>query len=161
MLKYRRNGQYEDIPHYIVDKLGNVFYIFDTNYYSKGINEIVDKKLIKIALENHGWLKKNTITGFLHNWIGDTYRAEPYYSSWRNHLFWDKYTKEQLTSLKNKVDELCDKHNINKKIITTNNLIKNPHKINGILFKSNYSDIYTDINNSFNLNIFEDYDKIK
>ena len=67
-LKYRRNGQYDDIPHFIVSKLGQVYQVFDTNHSSVTFNDPrKDKKMIKIAIENLGWLNKNTITGILNN----------------------------------------------------------------------------------------------
>ena len=70
-LKYRNDGKYEDIPHYVISKSGRVFKIFDTDYSSKtfGTRDI-DRKMVKIAIENLGWLNKNTITGVLYNWIG-------------------------------------------------------------------------------------------
>ena len=55
-LKYRNDGKYDDIPHYIITKTGKVLTIFDANYSSKtfGVKNI-DNKQIKIALENLGW----------------------------------------------------------------------------------------------------------
>ena len=71
-LKYRKNGKYEDVPHFIVTKLGTVYQLFDSNHTSNTFDNFkIDKKQIKIAVENLGWLTKNTITGVLNNWIGD------------------------------------------------------------------------------------------
>jgi hypothetical protein len=54
-IKYRRNGKYDDIPHFIVSKLGQVFQIYDTNYYSNTFNHpFKDNRMIKIAIENLG-----------------------------------------------------------------------------------------------------------
>jgi hypothetical protein len=154
-IKYRRDGAFTDIPHYIVNKLGIVHSIFDTKYYSVTFDDpTIDKKIIKIAIENLGWLNKNTITGVLYNWIGDAYRSEPYTKSWRNHIFWDKYTDSQLNSIVMLCDMLCDKHNIPKQSVPSQGLYNNVDKIEGIICKSNFSDIYTDINPSFNFNIF-------
>jgi hypothetical protein len=75
--------------------------------------------MIKIAIENLGWLNKNTITGVLNNWIGDPYRSEPHIRNWRNHYFWDKYGETQLLSLSNLCDGLCDKHKISKQEFQT------------------------------------------
>jgi hypothetical protein len=87
-LKHRKNGKYEDIPHFIITKMGVVYQLFDTKYSSNTFNDSnVDKKQIKIAMENLGWLNKNTITGFLNNWIGDPYRTDPHIRNWRNHYF--------------------------------------------------------------------------
>lgn len=160
-LKYRNNGNYKIIPNYIIDKTGVVYKLFDTNYYSETFGDVnIDKKIIKISLENLGWLSKNTITGTLHNWIGDAYRLEPYFKPWRNHVFWDRYTREQIDSLQKLCHIICDQHNIDKQIVSNNSYFNNAHKFKGILYKSNYSDIYTDINPSFDFNILNEYAKL-
>lgn len=154
-IKYRNGGQYEDIPHFVVSKLGVVHEIFDTDYSSKTFdNPDVDKRIIKIALENLGWLNKNTITGVLNNWIGDPYRSEPHIRSWRNYFFWDKYTDVQLETTHQLCESLCKKHNIPEKMVSSNGYFERSYKFKGIVCKSNYSDIYTDINPSFNFNYF-------
>ena len=117
-IKYRKNGKYEDVPHFVVSKLGMVYQLFDTNYSSNTFdNPKVDRKQIKIAVENLGWLNKNTITGILHNWIGDPYRSEPHIRNWRNYYFWDKYGETQLNSLAELCEHLCDKHEIYKQTV--------------------------------------------
>ena len=78
-IKYRKNGEYEDVPHFVVSKLGVIYQLFDTNHTSNTFNDpTIDKKQIKIAIENLGWLNKNTITVVLNNCIGDPYSSEPY-----------------------------------------------------------------------------------
>ena len=105
-IKYRNNNRYDEIPHFIVTKLGIIYQLYDTKYYSKTFDiKKIDKQFIKIAIENLGWLNKNTITGFLSNWIGDPYRTEPFVSNWRNYHFWDKYNDIQLE----KISTLCQK----------------------------------------------------
>ena len=154
-IKYRRFGKFDDVPHFVITKMGDIYQIFDTNYSSTTFDDPeIDKKIIKIALENLGWLNKNTINGFLYNWIGDPYRTEPYIKTWRNHHFWDKYTDEQYSSLINLCEFLTDKHQIEKNVIPSQGYFKNAPKFKGIICKSNFSDIYTDINPSFNFNIF-------
>jgi hypothetical protein len=154
-LKYRKNGNYDDIPHFIVTKLGIVYQIFDTDYYSSTFqNSKIDKKLIKIAIENLGWLNKNTITGYLNNWIGDPYRSEPYIRNWRQYYFWDKYEEIQLRPLSELCEHICDKHNIFKQVVPSQGFLENVSNFKGIVCKSNFSNIYTDINPSFNFRIF-------
>ena len=154
-LKYRRNGQYDDIPHFIVSKLGQVYQVFDTNHSSVTFNDPrKDKKMIKIAIENLGWLNKNTITGILNNWIEDLYRSEPHIRSWRNNFFWDKYNDTQLQMVSELCEYLCDKHDIVKQTVPSQGYIENISNFKGIVCKSNFSSIYTDINPSFNLGIF-------
>jgi len=154
-LKYRHNEQYDDIPHYIITKTGRIIHVFDTNYYSKTFGKPeIDKRLVKIALENLGWLNKNTITGVLHNWIGDPYRLEPHIQKWREHYFWDPYTEEQFKSVVRLTKEICEKHNIPYQTVPGQGYLSNVRKFTGIVCKSNFLNIYTDINPSFNFNIF-------
>lgn len=153
-IKHRKNGGYENIPHFVISKLGVVYQLFDTNYYSESnIDNDIDKKSIKIALENLGWLNKNTITGVLNNWIGDPYRGEPYVKNWRMHFYWDTYTDLQMESLSELCINLCDTHIIKKETIYSQQYIQNVNKYEGVICKSNFSDIYTDINPSFNFNL--------
>lgn len=159
-IKHRRNGRFDDIPHYVISKQGSIFQIFDTNHSSTTFNDPeIDKKQIKIALENLGWLNKNTITGFLYNWIGDPYRSQPHIKSWRNHHFWDKYSDDQLKSLKELSDFLCNKHDITNRSVPSQGYFVNAPHFSGIVCKSNFSDIYTDINPSFNFNIFTEHEQ--
>jgi hypothetical protein len=154
-MRYRKNGGYEDIPHFIVSKLGVVYKLFDPNHSSKTFyNPQVDKKQIKIAIENLGWLNKNTITGVLNNWIGDPYRSEPHIRNWRNYYFWDKYNDSQMESLSELCEDLCEKHGIFKQIVPSQGYLENVSNFKGIVCKSNFSNIYTDINPSFNFRIF-------
>lgn len=154
-LKYRQNEKYDNIPHYIITKQGKVIKLFDTNYSSKTFGTpAVDKMMVKIAIENLGWLNKNTITGVLYNWIGDPYRAEPYIKKWRNYYFWDPYTEDQLNSLVELSKEICKNHNIPYQTVPSQGYLSNAIKFTGIVCKSNFLNIYTDINPSFNFNIF-------
>jgi hypothetical protein len=156
-LKYRRNGNYDEIPHFIVTKLGTVYQLFDTNHYSNTFDyPEIDKQFIKIAIENLGWLHKNTITGFLTNWIGDPYRSEPYTKGWRNYNFWDKYEDQQMDVVQQLCEHICELHNIPKISVQSSGYIENAVYLKGIVCKSNYSNIYTDINPSFNFRFFKD-----
>ena len=154
-LKYRNNGQYEDIPHYIITKSGKIIEIFDSHYWSKTFNDSnVDRRMVKIAMENLGWLNKNTITGVLHNWIGDPYRSDPYIKKWRDHYFWDPYSEDQLRSLVILSKQICETHKIPYQTVPSQGYLSNVRKFDGIVCKSNFLNIYTDINPSLNFNIF-------
>lgn len=153
-LKYRNNNKYEYIPHYIVTKQGKILKIFDTNYSSKTFDSKIDNKQIKIALENLGWLNKNTITGVLYNWIGDPYRSEPYIKKWRDYYFWDPYSESQLNALVELCKDICKEHNVPYQTVPSQGYLSNAIKFTGIICKSNFLNIYTDINPSFNFNIF-------
>lgn len=154
-IKYRKNGVYEDIPHFVISKLGVVYQLFDTKYSSNTFNDPkIDNRQIKIAIENLGWLNKNTITGVLNNWIGDPYRSDPFIRNWRNYYFWDPYTESQMNSLSELCEDLCDEHEIFKQMVPSQGYMERAPNFHGIVCKSNFSSIYTDINPSFNFNIF-------
>jgi len=156
MLKNRNNGKYEDIPHYIITKTGQVINVFNSNHYSMTFNDPkVDKQVIKIAIENLGWLKKNTITGVLNNWINEAYRGKPYIRAWRGYFFWDTYTEQQLNSLNILVNQICENHDIPYESLLSSGYIKNISKFSGIVCKSNFQTIYKDINPSFDYKIFK------
>jgi hypothetical protein len=163
-LKYRKNGKYEDIPHYIVSKLGMVYKVTDVENCTNTFNDPkIDNKQIKIAIENLGWFHKNTITGVLNNWIGDPYRSEPHIRSWRNYYFWDKYNEEQLKVLSELCDKICDDEGIFKQTVPSQGYLERVSNFKGIVCKSNFSSIYTDINPSFNFGVFfnENYENEK
>jgi len=154
-IKYRYDGEYQDIPHFIISKMGDVYQVLDTDYSSKTFgDDKIDRKQIKIAIENLGWLQKNTITGYFSNWIDDPHRSEPYVRSWRDRFYWDRYTEQQLKTTINLCKDLCEEHNIERKVVPTNGYIENVEKFGGIVCKSNFSNIYTDINPSFNFKMF-------
>jgi len=157
MLKYRRNGNYDDIPHFCVTKSGKVYKILDPEYSSTTFNNNnVDRKQIKIAVENLGWLNKNTITGVYNNWINDPFRGTPHVRGWRGYFYWDLYTEDQLNTLAELCFVLCVKYSITYRCVPSSGYIENVKNIDGIVSKSNFFDIYTDINPSFNFNIFEE-----
>lgn len=154
-IKFRRNGEYENIPHFLITKTGIIYQFFDTNYSSKIFdNRKIDNQQIKIAIENLGWLNKNTINSILFNWIGDPYRTEPLIKNWRNHFYWDIYPEDQLSSIVHLCDILTEKHGIERKIVPSQGFFSNADKFKGVVCKSNFSDIYTDINPSFNFRLF-------
>lgn len=154
-LVHRKNGQYDDIPHFVITKTGIIYKIFNPIYFSNTFeNEKVDRKFIKIAIENLGWLKKNTITGIYNNWIDDPFRADPFIKSWRGHFYWDRYTDEQLDSVVKLCSMLCSEHKIPYQTVPSQGYIQNLTQFKGIVCKSNFQSIYTDINPSFDFKIF-------
>jgi len=157
MLKYRREGKYEDIPHFCITKTGKIYKLIEPDYMTKTFGESsIDRKQIKIAIENLGWLNKNTIMGTYSNWINDIYRGEPHLRGWRGYFYWDTYSKEQLNALADLCLLLCAHYDIPYQSVPSSGFFENAKNFNGIVSKSNFSDIYTDINPSFNFNIFEE-----
>jgi N-acetyl-anhydromuramyl-L-alanine amidase AmpD len=157
MLKYRREGKYEDIPHFCITKTGKIYKLIEPDYMTKTFGESsIDRKQIKIAIENLGWLNKNTIMGTYSNWINDIFRGEPHIRGWRGYFYWDTYSKEQLNALADLCLLLCAHYDIPYQSVPSSGFFENAKNFNGIVSKSNFSDIYTDINPSFNFNIFEE-----
>ena len=156
-LKYRNFGVTEDIPHFCITKTGKIYNFLNPEYGSKTFGDPkTDNKQIKIVLENLGWLNKNTITGIYENWLGDVYRGTPHIRSWRRYMDWDPYTEDQLQALADLCLVLCVKYSIDYFCVPSSGYIENAKNIDGIVSKSNFLDIYTDINPSFNFNIFEE-----
>jgi N-acetyl-anhydromuramyl-L-alanine amidase AmpD len=151
-LKYRNNGKFEDIPHFIITKSGIIYRLFNEEFRSNTFNnDKIDRKLIKIAIENLGWLKKDTITNIFYNWIHTPYRQEPYTKQWRGYYYWDRYTEEQLNAINFICKHLCWRYSIPYEISSLEILEINPLKFKGIASKSNFQTIYTDINPSFDI----------
>lgn len=156
-IKYRKFGKYEDIPHFCITKTGKVYKLVDPEHTTAGpFDPKTNNKQIKIAIENLGWLTKNTITGVYLNWVDDVYRGTPYIRSWRSNLYWDPYTPDQLNALADLCLVLCVNYTINYDCVPSSGFIENVKNIDGIVSKSNFLDIYTDINPSFNFNIFQE-----
>ena len=69
-------------------------------------------------------------------------------------LFLDPYTEEQIISLVTLCKSLCEEHNIPYHTVPSQGYLTNAIKFTGIVCKSNFLNIYTDINPSFDFNIF-------
>lgn len=148
-IKYRLVTNYNDVPHFIITKEGEIFQLFDTKYYSKMFYNDIDKKQIKISLENLGKITKDSVNNLKFNWVGDKTFDEPLLKRWRNGMFWDKYTEPQVQSLINLTRFLLETENIKNECVPSNSVSTKVNTFNGIVYKSNFSDIYTDINPSF------------
>jgi len=62
-----------------------------------------------------------------------------------------------MNSLSELCDSLCDKHEISKQTVPSQGYLENISNFKGIVCKSNFSSIYTDINPSFNFGVFFNY----
>ena len=154
-LRYRYNGNNKKLPHYIIDREGNVFNIIPPDTYSEYMEvSSHNKKSIIITLENLGWLRKNPLKNSFINWIGDEYNENVYERKWRGHYFWQPYTKKQIDSLSSLVGELCEQFDIPKLSIGHNVKVDKIENFNGITSKSNYDVESTDLNPAFNFDIF-------
>jgi len=150
---YRLNGKNKKTDTFTITKEGTIHQHYDPKYYSTFINKEQDKASISIILENVGWLKKDGITNKYVDWLGNEYikqNEEVLNKRWRNYSYWDKYSQEQLKSLRKLVVELCDDYNIPKNFIGHNVYDENVDLYKGIVFRSNYYQETTDVSPSFN-----------
>ena len=132
-LKFRFNGKFQRIPHYVIDRDGNVYQLLSNNEYSKYLpKEDVNKFSIIICLENLGWLEKEPLNNQYVNWIGDIYKGNVFEKKWRDYFFWDSYTEKQLISTANLCKNLFVEMKIKNDIIGHNTKIKGIEKF---LFK--------------------------
>jgi N-acetyl-anhydromuramyl-L-alanine amidase AmpD len=63
-LKYRYNGNNPYLPHYFINREGEVFNLIPPDTHSKFLEvESFNKSVVVICLENLGWMKKNPLSG--------------------------------------------------------------------------------------------------
>jgi N-acetyl-anhydromuramyl-L-alanine amidase AmpD len=154
-LTYRFNGNYNKIPNYIITRKGRIIQLLNDIEYSN-IFDIpnTNRNGIIISLENLGWLDKIPLKNHYINWIGDIYKGKVYEKKWRDYFFWEPYTEIQTE----KTIELCkiifSKMSIKPRFIGHNTKITGIENYEGVVSRSNYDSIYTDINPSFNFEYF-------
>jgi N-acetyl-anhydromuramyl-L-alanine amidase AmpD len=155
-LKYRKNGSYDKIPNYFITKEGNVLnLISDDSYTNYFDDQEVNRNSIIICLENLGWLQKTPLGLSYSNWIGDIYSKSIFQKKWKDKLYWEPYSEEQLNSLVELSKKLLVKFSIDNKFIGHNTKVDGVKLFNGIVCRSNYNSRYTDISPAF------DYEKFK
>ena len=154
-MKYRKNKKYDKIPNFLVTKDGKIIDLLPSETYSNFFdNHDVNKNSIIISLENLGWLEKKQLSSHYINWIGDIYKGVPYERKWRDYFLWDPYTTEQINSLVKLCLDMCQKHKIPIECIGHNTKITNIEKLNGIVSKSNFDQIFTDVSPAFDFDKF-------
>lgn len=155
MLKYRNNGKFSRTPHYVVTKNGEIIQKLNNESYSEVFVETnINRNSIIISLENLGWLNKVPLKDYYTNWIGNIYKGTPYEKKWRDYHFWDPYTSAQIQATAKLCLSLVEEHKIEKKCVGHNTKIKDVDKVGGIVSRSNFDEIYTDLNPSFDFEKF-------
>lgn len=150
-LKYRLNGNYKKLPHYVISREGEIYQIIPPETYSNYIDiKTYNKSAIIISLENLGWLRKNPLKGGYINWIGNIYKDRIYERKWRGYFFWQPYTEVQMESLSKLIKKLCMDFSIPETFIGHNVKVDKIEKFHGIASYSNYDTERTDLNPSFN-----------
>jgi N-acetyl-anhydromuramyl-L-alanine amidase AmpD len=154
-IKTRYSGKYDKIPHYVIGRDGVIHKLLDDLEYTKYFRKTqINKNSITISLENLGWLLKQPLTDYYINWIGDIYKGKVFERKWRGYYFWQPYTDEQINSLYLLLKDITDKFNIDFNIVGHNTIINGVEKLDGIICRSNFSEKYTDVNPSFDFELF-------
>lgn len=155
-LKFRYNGKYDKIPNYLILKDGKVLQLLSNESYSSFLeSEKANRNSIIISLENLGWLDKKPLTNNYINWKGSIYNKTPHEKKWRDYFFWDPYTNEQIDSLIELCDLICDQMSISKQCSGHNTRIEGIENFGGIVTRSNYDSRFTDLNPSFSFEKLE------
>lgn len=155
-LNLRINGKYEKVPHYLITKSGVCYQTMDDINYSKYFgNDSVDKKSIHIVLENMGWVEYDLSLDCFKNWMGKKIETTPFIMKWRDYDYWDRYTEPQVEKLYALSNQLCEKMGIPKIFIGHNTKENGVEKFNGIVSRSNYDVLRTDISPAFDFQGFK------
>lgn len=153
--KYRSNGKFDKLPHYIITQEGLVIQLLENekvpNYFN---DKNLNNNSIVISLENLGWLEKQPLKNGHINWIGDIYSGKVVERKWRDYIFWHPYTEIQLDKLAELCIDLSNKHNIQTTCIGHNTKVKGSESFNGILTRSNFDGFSTDLSPAFNFDYF-------
>jgi N-acetyl-anhydromuramyl-L-alanine amidase AmpD len=154
-LKYRYNGKYKKIPNYLITREGSVIQLLENIEHSDYFADAnVNRNAIIISLENLGWLQKEQLRNYYVNWIGDIYKGNVFEKKWRDYFFWQPYTESQINSLADLCNELSKEMKIKTNLIGHNTKLTGIEKYEGIVVRSNFDVIYTDVNPSFNFEEF-------
>lgn len=154
-LKYRYNGKFTKIPHYIVTREGTILKLLNGGSCSNfQINSQVNKNSITISLENLGWLQKEPLKDYYVNWIGDIYKGIVFEKKWRDYFFWQPYTSDQIKALSFLCSNLCSEFSIKTQFIGHNTKVSGVEKFEGIVCRSNFSSKFTDVTPAFDFELF-------
>jgi N-acetyl-anhydromuramyl-L-alanine amidase AmpD len=142
---------------YTVSRDGTIFQHYDSKYHSDflGVKE-ADNQSISIVLENMGCLFY-TPQGKYINWLNEICDADRVVEKdWLGYHYWEQFGEEQIQSVVELCNELCEKHNIPKKCIDFHHYHKETIKFRGIVFRSNYIEDCSDINPLFDIEKFNE-----
>ena len=150
-LKYRMNGKYSKIPHFLITRQGKAINLIPPTHTSNFFGQAaVDDHGIFIVLENMGWLKRNAKNNRYTNWIGDIYKGEVLQKKWRDHFFWATYTDEQLDTCAQVINELKEDMGLELEMVGHNVRVEGINKFKGLVSRSNYNNFWTDVSPAFN-----------
>jgi N-acetyl-anhydromuramyl-L-alanine amidase AmpD len=154
-LKYRKNKNYDKIPHYLISREGHVLELLKNEIVPNNFNDDqINTSSIVICLENLGWLYKEPLKKSYINWIGNIYNGKVFERKWRDFIFWQPYTEIQVDNTVKLVKSISEKNEIPLKFIGHNTKINNPKSYEGVLTRSNYDINKTDLSPAFDFDSF-------
>ena len=157
-LKFRYNEKYDKIPNYVITRYGFVLQLLpDIGHSNFFPDENVNRNSVIVSLENLGWLEKKPLSTDYINWKGSIYNEKVFEKKWRDFFFWQPYTTNQIDSLVQLCNKLSEELQIEKRCIGHNTKVEGVSQFEGIVCRSNFETIYTDLNPSFNFETFEKY----
>jgi len=157
-LEFRYNGKFDKIPNYVISRNGNIKQLLGNNSHTNFFTEEnINRNSIIISLENLGWLEKKPLTNHYINWKGSIYKEQVFEKKWRDFFFWQPYTTSQIKSTALLCSAIIEEFRIEKRTIGHNTFIDGIEKYEGIVSRSNYDSIFTDLNPSFSFDTFEKY----
>lgn len=157
-LKFRFNGSFKRIPNYIITREGKIIQLLGNTEHSEYFKSPnINRNSIIISLENLGWLQKEPLTDHYINWIGDIYKGKVFERKWREYFFWQPYTDSQIENLSKLCIELFKTLKIEQQIIEHNTKINGIEKYTGVVSRSNFDTLFTDVSPAFN---FEEFLKL-
>jgi N-acetyl-anhydromuramyl-L-alanine amidase AmpD len=127
----------------------------ELGYSNIFFDEWINKTSIIVCLENLGWVEKKQLTNYHINWNGNIYNESPYEKKWRDFFFWQPYTEEQMGSLVLLCEKLCLEFSIPRKSVGHNTKFEGIKNFDGIVSRSNYDSRFTDLNPSFDFELFK------
>lgn len=155
-LKFRYYGKYDKIPNYVITRNGTVLQLLPDNSHSNVFQEgNINRNAIIISLENLGWLEKKQLTNYYINWKGSIYKEQVFEKKWRDFFLWEPYTTSQMKSTAELCIKLTEEHKIKRRLLGHNTKIDGVERFEGIVSRSNFDTIFTDLNPSFNFQTFE------
>jgi len=156
----RLGGKYKSTTAYTVDKDGSVYEHFDPAYYGEILNRKIDDTLIVISVVNLGFLTLDKETNEYVTWLGDIYNGEVVERRWRGHRFWEPYTEEQMESVVELLEYLCEEHTIGNNVVSHNTTIDAPNTFSGIMCRSNFDKHYSDLSPAWDFELLKERMKL-
>jgi len=156
--QHRYNGEYKKTAAYTIAKDGTIYEHFDPSFTANVFDtKEFNMKTIVILMENDGWLVHNTFTDEYLTWFGDIYKdpKEVVSRRWRGYSYWAPYSEEQLESAVLLSKHLCRRFNIPMVAIGHNTKSERLVDYQGVLCKSNIEKHYTDLNPSWDCELFK------